>query len=91
MTTWQPGATPTQDPATKGWGFIAEPQPGTFDSSFTNPQASPIAINQDPPVAGKGQPISVTGATGSTGVPTTDLNRKVVGQVVNGPAFSNPA
>jgi len=41
--------------------------------------------------AGAGQPITVTGASGSTGNPATDTNRKVVGQVPNGPAFSNPA
>jgi hypothetical protein len=40
MTTkWQPGAVPTQDPATGGWGFIATPQPGTFD-------ATPATANQ---------------------------------------------
>jgi hypothetical protein len=67
----------------------ASPQPGTFEA--TPPQAPPLAINQDPPVAGKGKPISVSGTSGSTGNPTTDLVRKVVGQVPNGPAFANPS
>jgi hypothetical protein len=79
MTTWQPGATPTQDPATGGWGFIAEPQPGTFTPG--EPLSNPVAFNQDPTVLGKGQPVSVTGAKGSTGNPATDLTRTVSGTV----------
>jgi len=66
-----------------------DPQPGTFDA--TPPKAPPSAINQDPPVAGKGRPVSVSGGTASTGNPVVDLNRKVVGQVPNGPAFANPS
>jgi hypothetical protein len=66
-----------------------DPQPGSYDA--TPPQAPPLAINQDPPVAGKGKPISVSGTSGSTGNPTTDLVRKVVGQVPSGPAFANPS
>lgn len=89
MTNWQPGATPTQDPATGGWGFLAEPQPGTFVPG--EPLSNPIAFNQDPPVVGKGQPISVGGASGSTGNPSVDVNRQVSGQVPNGPVFRNPA
>src|ERR1700737_389597 len=54
-------------------------QPGTFDA--TQPQANPIAVNQDPPVLGRGKPITVTGASGSTGDPTRDVNRVVTGQV----------
>jgi hypothetical protein len=53
-------------------------------SNVSNP-----GVGVTPPNAGL--PISITGASGSTGNPTTDLNRKVVGQVPNGPAFSNPA
>jgi len=55
------------------------PQPGTFDA--TQPQANPIAVNQDPPVLGKGKPITVTGASGSTANPAIDVNRVVLGQV----------
>jgi hypothetical protein len=72
-----------------GYGICAVPQPGSFDA--TPPQANPIAVNQDPPVLGKGQPITQTGATGSTGNPTVDLTRQVSGQVPQGPVFRNPA
>ena len=65
------------------------PKPGSFDP--TPATANKVVVNQDPPAAGKGQPITTTGATGSTGNPTTDLVRTVKGQVPNGPAFSNPS
>jgi hypothetical protein len=66
------------------------PQPGTFDT--TPPQANPIAVNQDPPVPGKGQPVAVQGSASSTGVPTTDLNRRVSGTVPGtNCTFRNPA
>lgn len=65
-----------------------DPQPGSFDA--TPPQSNPIAVNQDPAVPGKGQPITVSGPTGSTGT-AADLTRKISGQVPNGPTFRNPA
>jgi hypothetical protein len=55
-----------------------------IQSSVTNP-----GVGLKGP--GAGQPITVTGAAGSSGNPAIDGNRKVVGQIPNGPAFSNPA
>jgi hypothetical protein len=87
--TFKVGFTPltpgTQATTTTG----SNPQPGTFDP--TPPKANPVVVNQDPPVPGKGQPVSVQGSSGSTGVPTTDVNRQVSGQVPGGPVFRNPA
>jgi len=71
------------------WASPDTPQPGSFDPTPTT--ANPVLMNVDPPVAGKGKPISVSGGTASTGNPVVDLNRKVVGQVPNGPAFANPS
>jgi hypothetical protein len=69
---------------------LGDPQPGTFDP--TPPKANPVIVNADPPVPGKGQPITVQGATGSTGVPTTDVNRQVSGTVPNSSVtIRNPA
>jgi hypothetical protein len=66
-------------------GDILHVNPATVDAAVAQnlvaPQANPIAVNQDPPVPGKGQPIAVVGSSGSTGVPTTDVNRQVSGTV----------
>ena len=67
----------------------SNPQPGTFDP--TPPQASPIVTNADPPVPGRGQPITVSGSTGSTGT-GADLTRKVSGTIPGTSCvFRNPA
>lgn len=91
--TWQPVPVASGTNSTYGrpleFPGPACPQPGSYDA--TPPKAPPLAINQDPPVAGKGQAITVSGVAGSTGNPAVDLVRRVVGQVPNGPAFSNPS
>src|SRR6266852_7776871 len=86
---------------TPGWPFPATgvltaggPMPAKVTDQKADltgvPRTVPQPIfNQDPPVAGKGKPILVTGSSGSTGT-DSDHNRTVVGQVPNGPAFSNP-
>jgi hypothetical protein len=51
---------------------------------FSSPGVGPVA-------PGSNQPLTTLGATGSSGNPTIDSNRKVVGQLPNGPAFSNPS
>ena len=67
----------------------SNPQPGSYDP--TPPQANPIAVNQDPPVLGKGQPVTVSGPTGSTGT-AADLTRRVSGTIPGTSCtFRNPA
>jgi len=64
-------------------------------ASTVNTQPLPTAFNatglsDNPPLANVGETIVQTGASGSTGVPTTDEGRKVSGTVA-GCTFSNPA
>ena len=80
MTTWQPGVVPTQDPKTGGWGFIASPQPGTFDP--TPPEANPVVFNQPTVAPNAGTPIVTTkDLTGKT----LTVHGTVAGVTVNNP------
>jgi hypothetical protein len=65
------------------WAAPPTPQPGSYDP--TPATAPPIAVNQDPIVPGKGQPIATTkNPDGST--------RTVIGQVPGSSVtISNPA
>jgi len=95
-----PGGNIDQSSGAWGWNQVPglkSPNPIPSDAptqSTVNSAPQPSNVN-NPGVgikgAGAGQPISVTGAAGSTGNPSIDGNRKVVGQVPSGPAFSNPA
>ncbi len=90
---WAPNLSTVKSPipgaSYYGWGTESYPKPGSFDA--TPPQANPVVFNADPVVLGKGQPVTVAGNAGSTGNPTVDMNRRVSGQVPNGPTFRNPA
>jgi hypothetical protein len=67
------------------------PYPADVQSTATPSIANPVAFNQPVVAPGANQPISISGSVASTSNPTVDSQRRVVGQVPNGPAFSNPA
>ncbi len=89
---WQPTSAPPAPPnyVRTTPGFSPSVSKDTPGGAFANPvQFSSPGVG--PVAPGSNQPITTSGASGSTGNPTIDNTRKVVGQVPNGPAFSNPA
>lgn len=85
-----PPAPPNYTRTTPGFSPSVSKDTSGSGGAFSNPvQFSSPGVGNTAPSAG--QVISVTGATGSTANPAIDSVRQVVGQVPNGPAFSNPA
>jgi hypothetical protein len=63
--TFKVGNTPLTPGSQSVTSAMGNPQPGSFDA--TPAKANPVVFNQDPVVAGKGQPITVTkDASGKT-------------------------
>jgi len=81
---WQPNVSTIKAivPGTSyyGWGTESYPKPDPL-VLVPPPQANPVMFNQDPPVVGRGQAVSVSGSAGSTGNPSVDVNRKVSGTI----------
>lgn len=89
---WQPvSAPPPPNPYNRSTPAIS---PSVSKDTPNGASANPVQFSspgQGAKGPGAGQTITVTGAAGSSGNPVIDSVRTVVGQVPNGPAFSNPA
>jgi hypothetical protein len=69
---------------------ILQTHPDILSTYNSKPIVNDVIPCAPPLAPGANQPLSVIGSAGSTGT-DSDRNRKIVGQVPNGPAFANPA